>query len=140
MREGKAQDGLFSMLSQPHVAEQLATAVRLAGGDFAAWTDGYEKAFAIAMRYCPLRREVYGACDGLTRPGGDSGRLSIGADGVLVPYINTAEEARQAMSCTSPDGGYHPIVIIFPQTSLNTACCWAMPDRQTTNIHCGATG
>jgi len=26
--------------------------------------------------------------------------LDLGADGVLVPYINTAEEARQAVSCT----------------------------------------
>src|SRR5713226_4468701 len=43
-----------------------------------------------------------------------------GADGVLVPYINTAEEARQAVSCTKyPTVGTRSVY--FPQRSMNKA-------------------
>jgi len=44
----------------------------------------------------------------------------MGADGVLVPYINTAEEARQAVSCTKyPTAGTRSVY--FPQRSMNKA-------------------
>jgi 4-hydroxy-2-oxoheptanedioate aldolase len=44
----------------------------------------------------------------------------MGADGVLVPYINTAEEARQAVSCTRyPTAGTRSVY--FPQRSMNRA-------------------
>jgi 4-hydroxy-2-oxoheptanedioate aldolase len=44
----------------------------------------------------------------------------MGADGVLVPYINTAEEARQAVSCTRyPTQGTRSVY--FPQRSTNKA-------------------
>ena len=44
--------------------------------------------------------------------------LDLGADGVLIPYINTAEEARQAISCTkSPRVGTRSVY--FPQRSMN---------------------
>jgi 4-hydroxy-2-oxoheptanedioate aldolase len=46
--------------------------------------------------------------------------LDLGADGVLVPYINTAEEARQAISCTKyPRVGTRSVY--FPQRSMNKA-------------------
>jgi len=46
--------------------------------------------------------------------------LDLGADGVLVPYINTAEEARQAVSCTKyPRVGTRSVY--FPQRSMNKA-------------------
>jgi 4-hydroxy-2-oxoheptanedioate aldolase len=46
--------------------------------------------------------------------------LDLGADGVLVPYINTAEEARQAISCTRyPMAGTRSVY--FPQRSMNKA-------------------
>jgi len=46
--------------------------------------------------------------------------LDLGADGVLVPYINTAEEARQAVSCTKyPTAGTRSVY--FPQRSMNKA-------------------
>ena len=46
--------------------------------------------------------------------------LDMGADGVLVPYINTAEEARQAVSCTRyPTAGTRSVY--FPQRSMNKA-------------------
>ena len=44
----------------------------------------------------------------------------MGADGVLVPYINTAEEARQAVSCARyPTAGTRSVY--FPQRSMNKA-------------------
>ncbi|HIE94548.1 MAG TPA: hypothetical protein EYQ83_17430, partial [Acidobacteria bacterium] len=44
--------------------------------------------------------------------------LDVGADGVLVPYINTADEARQAVSCTRyPTAGTRSVY--FPQKSMN---------------------
>ena len=44
--------------------------------------------------------------------------LDMGADGVLVPYINTADEARQAVSCCRyPTSGTRSVY--FPQRSMN---------------------
>jgi len=52
--------------------------------------------------------------------GGIQQSLDMGADGVLVPYINTAEEARQAVSCTRyPTAGTRSVY--FPQRSMNKA-------------------
>jgi 4-hydroxy-2-oxoheptanedioate aldolase len=46
--------------------------------------------------------------------------LDMGADGVLVPYINTADEARQAVSCCRyPTAGTRSVY--FPQRSMNRA-------------------
>jgi 4-hydroxy-2-oxoheptanedioate aldolase len=46
--------------------------------------------------------------------------LDMGADGVLIPYINTAEEARQAVSCARyPTAGTRSVY--FPQRSMNRA-------------------
>jgi 4-hydroxy-2-oxoheptanedioate aldolase len=42
----------------------------------------------------------------------------MGSDGVLVPYINNAEEARQAVSCVRyPTAGTRSVY--FPQRSMN---------------------
>ena len=44
----------------------------------------------------------------------------MGSDGVLVPYINTADEARQAVSCCRyPTRGTRSVY--FPQRSMNRA-------------------
>ena len=52
--------------------------------------------------------------------GGIQQSLDMGADGVLVPYINTAEEARQAVSCARyPTAGTRSVY--FPQRSMNKA-------------------
>jgi 4-hydroxy-2-oxoheptanedioate aldolase len=46
--------------------------------------------------------------------------LDLGADGVLIPYINSAEEARQAVSCAKyPTVGTRSVY--FPQRSMNKA-------------------
>jgi 4-hydroxy-2-oxoheptanedioate aldolase len=67
-----------------------------------------------------------GGAKSLVRVGGYDDRpgiqqaLDMGADGVLVPYINTAEEARQAVSCTKyPTAGTRSVY--FPQRSMNKA-------------------
>jgi 4-hydroxy-2-oxoheptanedioate aldolase len=52
--------------------------------------------------------------------GGIQQALDLGADGVLVPYINTADEARQAVSCARyPTAGTRSVY--FPQRSTNKA-------------------
>ena len=44
--------------------------------------------------------------------------LDVGSDGVLIPYINTADEARQAVSCCRyPTAGTRSVY--FPQRSMN---------------------
>lgn len=52
--------------------------------------------------------------------GGIQQALDLGADGVLVPYINNAEEARQAVSCARyPTAGTRSVY--FPQRATNKA-------------------
>ena len=52
--------------------------------------------------------------------GGIQQALDLGADGVLVPYINTADEARQSVSCARyPTEGTRSVY--FPQRSTNKA-------------------
>src|SRR5467141_1163994 len=52
--------------------------------------------------------------------GGIQQALDLGADGVLIPYINTADEARQAVSCARyPTAGTRSVY--FPQRSMNKA-------------------
>ena len=65
-----------------------------------------------------------GGAKSLVRVGGYDDRpgiqqaLDLGADGVLVPYINTAAEARQAVSCMRyPTAGTRSVY--FPQRSMN---------------------
>src|SRR6201987_4279788 len=73
-----------------------------------------------------LRGIATGGAKSLVRVGGYDDRpgiqqaLDMGADGVLVPYINTAAEARQAVSCTKyPTTGTRSVY--FPQRSMNRA-------------------
>jgi 4-hydroxy-2-oxoheptanedioate aldolase len=65
-----------------------------------------------------------GGATSMVRVGGYSDRqciqqsLDMGADGVLVPYINSADEARAAVSCGRyPTAGTRSVY--FPQRSMN---------------------
>ena len=65
-----------------------------------------------------------GGAKSLVRVGGYQDRIGIqqsldmGADGVLVPYINNAQEAREAISCCRyPTAGTRSVY--FPQRSMN---------------------
>src|SRR5436190_11267382 len=119
LREGTPKMGLFLNAHSPTVAEQLAHS----GYDWLLVDSqhgpmGYEKLSAM------LSGISNGGAKSLVRVAGYSDRagiqqsLDMGADGVLVPYINTAEEARQAVSCTRyPTHGTRSVY--FPQRSTN---------------------
>jgi 4-hydroxy-2-oxoheptanedioate aldolase len=121
LRAGQPKLGLFLNAHSPTVAEQLAHS----GYDWLLVDTqhgpmGYEKLSAM------LSGISNGAAKSVVRVGGYSDRpgiqqaLDLGADGVLIPYINTAEEARQAVSCTKyPTAGTRSVY--FPQRSMNKA-------------------
>jgi len=121
LREGAPKLGLFLNSHSPTVAEQLAHS----GYDWLLVDTqhgpmGYEKLSAM------LAGIASGGAKSMVRVAGYNDRagiqqaLDMGADGVLVPYINTAEEARQAVSCTKyPTAGTRSVY--FPQRSMNKA-------------------
>ncbi len=119
LQAGTPKLGLFLNSHSPTVAEQLAHS----GYDWLLVDSqhgpmGYEK---LSAMLCGV---ASGGAKSLVRVGGYSDRpgiqqsLDLGADGVLVPYINTAEEARAAVSCTKyPTAGTRSVY--FPQRSMN---------------------
>src|ERR1700674_4549933 len=121
LRDGHPKIGLFLNSHSPTVAEQLAHS----GYDWLLVDTqhgpmGYEKLSAM------LSGIANGGAKSMVRVGGDSDRpgiqqaLDLGPDGVLIPYINSAEEARQALSCTKyPTAGTRSVY--FPQRSMNKA-------------------
>lgn len=119
LRSGSPKFGLFVNSHSPTVAEQLAHS----GYDWLLIDTqhgpmGYEKLSAM------LSGVSNGGAKSMVRVGGYADRpgiqqsLDLGADGVLIPYINTAEEARQAISCARyPTVGTRSVY--FPQRSMN---------------------
>ena len=99
LRSGVPKFGLFVNSHSPTIAEQLAHS----GYDWLLVDTqhgpmGYEKLSAM------LSGVSNGGAKSMVRVGGYQDRpgiqqsLDLGADGVLIPYINTADEARQAVS------------------------------------------
>src|SRR5262249_3643533 len=121
LRAGQPKMGLFLNAHSPTIAEQLAHS----GYDWLLVDTqhgpmGFEKLSAM------LSGIASGGAKSLVRVGGYVERagiqqaLDLGAGGVLVPYINTADEARQAVSCTKyPRFGTRSVY--FPQRSMNKA-------------------
>src|SRR5512147_865727 len=121
LRAGKPKLGLFVNSHSPTVAEQLAHS-------------GYDW-LLVDTQHGPMSHETLsamlagiasGGAKSLVRVSGYQDRagiqqaLDMGADGVLVPYINNAEEARQAVSCCRyPTAGTRSVY--FPQRSMNKA-------------------
>ena len=121
LREGRPKLGLFLNSHSPTVAEQLSHS-------------GYDW-LLVDTQHGPMSNEKLsamlaavssGGAKSLVRVSGYQDRagiqqsLDMGADGVLVPYINTAEEARQAISCCRyPTAGTRSVY--FPQRSMNKA-------------------
>ena len=119
LHAGTPKMGLFVNSSSPTVAEQLAHS-------------GYDW-LLVDTQHGPMGNETLsgmlagissGGAKSLVRVGGYDDRpgiqqaLDMGSDGVLVPYINTAEEARQAVSCVRyPTAGTRSVY--FPQRSMN---------------------
>src|SRR5919198_1642869 len=119
LREGKPKFGLFLNSHSPTVAEQLAHSgydwllVDTQHGPMGYETlsgmlAGIESGGAISM----VRVGAY-----TDRPGIQQA-LDMGANGILCPYINNAEEARQYVSCVRyPTAGTRSVY--FPQRSMN---------------------
>jgi 4-hydroxy-2-oxoheptanedioate aldolase len=121
LRAGVPKLGLFVNSHSPTVVEQLAHS-------------GYDW-LLVDSQHGPMSYETLstmlggissGGAKSLVRVGGYQDRpgiqqsLDTGADGILVPYINTAEEARQAVSCMQyPTAGTRSVY--FPQRSMNKA-------------------
>jgi 4-hydroxy-2-oxoheptanedioate aldolase len=121
LREGTPKMGLFINSHSPTVTEQLAH-------------NGYDW-LLVDTQHGPMGSELLSAMlcaitsggaksmvrvAGYHDRGGIQQALDLGADGVLVPYINTAEEARQAVSCARyPTEGTRSVY--FPQRSTNKA-------------------
>ena len=119
LRQGTPKMGLFLNSHSPTIAEQLAHS-------------GYDW-LLIDTQHGPMDREKLsamicaigsGGAKSMVRVGGYDDRagiqqaLDLGADGVLVPYINTAAEARHAISCARyPTAGTRSVY--FPQRSTN---------------------
>jgi 4-hydroxy-2-oxoheptanedioate aldolase len=121
LHQGTPKMGLFLNAHSPTVAEQLAHS-------------GYDW-LLVDTQHGPMDHERLSAMLGAISSGGaksmvrvegfhDRGgiqqALDLGADGVLVPYINNADEARQAVSCARyPTAGTRSVY--FPQRSTNKA-------------------
>lgn len=119
LRDGTPKLGLFLNSHSPTVAEQLAHS-------------GYDW-LLVDSQHGPMGHETLsamiagvsgGGAKSLVRVAGYHDRggiqqsLDVGADGVLIPYINTADEARQAVSCCRyPTTGTRSVY--FPQRSMN---------------------
>jgi len=119
LRAGTPKMGLFLNAHSPTIAEQLAHS-------------GYDW-LLVDTQHGPMDHEklsytlagiASGGAKSLVRVGGYDDRpgiqqaLDLGADGVLVPYINSVEEARQAISCAKyPTVGTRSVY--FPQRSMN---------------------
>src|ERR1700693_5117697 len=121
LRDGKPKLGLFLNSHSPTVAEQLAHS----GYDWLL-VDTQHGPMGNEQLSAMLAAVASGGAKSMVRVAGYHDRggiqqaLDLGADGVLVPYINTAEEARQAVSCTKyPRTGTRSVY--FPQRSMNKA-------------------
>ena len=121
LREGTPKMGLFLNAHSPTVAEQLAHS----GYDWLL-VDTQHGPMGFETLSAMLAGVASGGAKSLVRVAGYHDRsgiqqtLDMGADGVLVPYINTAEEARQAVSCARyPTVGTRSVY--FPQRSMNKA-------------------
>src|SRR3984885_547756 len=119
LREGQPKLGLFLNSHSPTVAEQLAHS----GYDWLL-VDTQHGPMGFPELSAMLAGISSGGAKSMVRVAGYHDRggiqqsLDLGADGVLVPYINTAEEARQSVSCARyPTAGTRSVY--FPQRTMN---------------------
>ena len=100
LRAGVPKLGLFVNSHSPTVVEQLAHS----GYDWLL-VDSQHGPMSYETLSTMLAGISSGGAKSMVRVGGYQDRpgiqqsLDTGADGILVPYINTAEEARAAVSC-----------------------------------------
>ena len=121
LREGKPKIGLSLNSHSPTVAEQMAHS----GYDWLL-VDTQHGPMGNLELSAMLAGIANGGAKSMVRVqgyhdrGGIQQALDMGADGVLVPYINSADEARHAVSCARyPTAGTRSVY--FPQRSMNRA-------------------
>jgi len=121
MRAGTPKLGLFVNSHSPTVVEQLAHS----GYDWLL-VDSQHGPMSYETLSTMLAGIASGGAKSMVRVGSYQDRpgiqqsLDTGADGILVPYINTAEEAAAAISCMRyPTAGTRSVY--FPQRSMNKA-------------------
>lgn len=121
MRAGQPKMGLFVNSHSPTVAEQLAhTGYDWLLVDSQHGPMGFEKLSSMLCAISSGGAKSLVRVAGYHDRGGIQQTLDLGADGVLVPYINTAAEAREAVSCCRyPMQGTRSVY--FPQRSTNKA-------------------
>src|ERR1043165_9950352 len=134
LREGRPKLGLFLNSHSTTVAEQLSHS----GYDWLLVDTqhgpmGYEKLSAMLCAIANGGAKSMVRVAGYHDRGGIQQALDLGADGVLVPYINTADEARQAVSCARyPTAGTRSVY--FPQRSTNRAGLLGYVGKANDNI------
>ncbi len=121
LRAGIPKLGLFVNSHSPTVVEQLAHS----GYDWLL-VDSQHGPMSYETLSTMLAGIASGGAKSMVRVGSYQDRpgiqqsLDTGADGILVPYINTAEEAVAAISCMRyPTAGTRSVY--FPQRSMNKA-------------------
>ena len=121
LRAGTPKLGLFVNSHSPTVVEQLAHS----GYDWLL-VDSQHGPMSYETLSTMLAGIASGGAKSMVRVGSYQDRpgiqqsLDTGADGILVPYINTAEEAVAAISCMRyPTAGTRSVY--FPQRSMNKA-------------------
>jgi 4-hydroxy-2-oxoheptanedioate aldolase len=119
LRSGTPKLGLFVNSHSPTLAEQLAHS----GYDWLLVDTqhgpmGYEQLSGMLCGIAAGGAKSLVRVAGYYDRGGIQQALDLGADGVLIPYINSADEARQAVSCARyPTVGTRSVY--FPQRSMN---------------------
>src|SRR6185503_11010664 len=136
LREGKPKMGLFVNSHSPTVVEQLAHS----GYDWLLVDTQHGP-----MGYETLSGMLAGIANGgaisLVRVGGSSDRpgiqqaLDMGSNGILCPYVNNADEARQYVSvCRYPTAGTRSVY--FPQRSMNAKGLLGYAGEWNQNVVC----
>src|SRR5260370_9995359 len=121
LRAGTPKLGLFVNSHSPTVAEQLAHS----GYDWLLVDTqhgpmGYETLSAMLAGIASAGAKSLVRVSGYQDRPGIQQALDMGSDGVLIPYINNADEARQGISCARyPTAGTRSVY--FPQRSMNKA-------------------
>jgi 4-hydroxy-2-oxoheptanedioate aldolase len=121
LKAGQPKMGIFINSHSPTVAEQIAHS----GYDWLLVDTqhgpmGYEQLSAMLMAVASGRAKSLVRVGSYSDRAGIQQALDLGADGILVPYINTAREAEEAVSCCRyPTAGTRSVY--FPQRSTNQA-------------------
>jgi 4-hydroxy-2-oxoheptanedioate aldolase len=134
LREGAPKMGLFLNAHSPTVTEQLAhTGYDWLLVDTQHGPMDHERLSAMLCAIASGGAKSLVRVEGYHDRGGIQQALDLGADGVLVPYINSAEEARQAVSCARyPTAGTRSVY--FPQRSTNKAGLLGYVGKANENI------